>query len=250
MRRYLIVANRTLGGQQLLDHVRSAASAGPASFHVLVPVYGDDPRGHEAAVAAARERLDAELARLRGVGAEVDGEIGDADPFAATQQLLQRTGFDEILVCTLPPGLSQWLGLDLVRRLERQTATPLTHIVTPAGMPARITGRAVRVSIYVGESDRHGHRPLYSEIVRRARELGLAGATVLRGVEGFGASSVIHTARLLTMSEDLPMVVVLIDAPDRIEAFLPHLDDLITEGLVVREDVDIVKYAGRLPPED
>ena len=99
----------------------------------------------------------------------------------------------------------------------------------------------------MGESDRHGHTPLHTEIVQRARAAGLAGATVLRGVEGFGASSVIHTSRLLTMSEDMPMVVVIIDTPDRIDGFLPLLDDLITEGLVVREPVDIIKYEGRQP---
>jgi hypothetical protein len=121
-------------------------------------------------------------------------------------------------------------------------------VFAPSGWPERIPYRAQRLTIYVGESDRTGRGPLYSEIVRRARAAGLAGATVLRGVEGFGASSVIHTARLLTMSEDLPMVVVIIDTPDHIEAFLPELDGLLTEGLVVRESVDVVKYAGRHEP--
>lgn len=109
----------------------------------------------------------------------------------------------------------------------------------------KIEGRGARLTIYVGESDQHRHRPLYHEIVQRARERGMAGATVVRGVEGFGASSRLHTARLLSLSEDLPLVVVLVDTDERIDAFLPELDDLIGEGLVVRERVDIVKYVGR-----
>lgn len=245
MRRYLVVANRTLGGQQLLDHVRAALAAGPSQFHVLVPVHEDEGDGHEAAVAAARSRLEAELERLRGVGADADGEVADTEPFAAVQQLLARRDVDEVILCTLPPGLSRWLGTDLVRRLQRLSDLPVTHIVAPAGLPSRITSTAVRLTIYLGESDRSGGGPLSSEIVRRARAAGLAGATVLRGIEGFGASSVIHTTRLLTMSEDLPVVVVLIDSPERMAGFLPHLDDLITEGLVVREEVEVVKYAGR-----
>lgn len=121
----------------------------------------------------------------------------------------------------------------------------MTHVTAPAGWSEHIHATAVRLSVYIGETDRYQHQPLYSEIVRRARAAGLAGATVLRGLEGFGASSVIHTARLLTMSEDLPMVVVIIDACERIERFLPELDELITEGLVVREDVEVIKYVGR-----
>jgi PII-like signaling protein len=109
----------------------------------------------------------------------------------------------------------------------------------------KIEGHALRLTIYIGESDQYEHRPLYDEIVQRARRAGLAGATVLRGIEGFGASSVLRTTRLLSLSEDLPIVIVLVDRPDRIEAFLPELDELICEGLVVREEVEIIAYRGR-----
>ena len=109
----------------------------------------------------------------------------------------------------------------------------------------KLEGPGERLTIFVGESDQHGHKPLYAEIVERAHQAGLAGATVVRGFEGFGASSHIHTARILRMSEDLPVVVMIVDQVDRIDAFLPTLDELITEGLVVREDVEIVKYVGR-----
>jgi PII-like signaling protein len=109
----------------------------------------------------------------------------------------------------------------------------------------KLEGSAERLTIFIGESDQYGHKPLYVEIVERAHQAGLAGATVVRGFEGFGASSHIHTARILRMSDDLPVVVIIVDQVDRIDAFLPTLDELITEGLVVREDVEIVKYVGR-----
>src|SRR6266481_9478574 len=86
--------------------------------------------------------------------------------------------------------------------------------------------------VFVGESDRQGHRPLYESIVLQAREAGLAGATVLRGVMGFGKHSILHTAKILRLSEDMPMVVEIVDSLEKIEAFLPMLDETITDGLV------------------
>ncbi|MFC4533414.1 DUF190 domain-containing protein [Sphaerisporangium dianthi] len=106
----------------------------------------------------------------------------------------------------------------------------------------KIEGPAVRLSIFVGESDQWRHRPLYHEIVRRAREAGLAGASVVRGIEGFGAASRIHTSRILSLSEDLPVVIVIVDAEEPIRAFLPQLDELVTEGLVVLDPVEVIRY--------
>ncbi|MBS9533437.1 DUF190 domain-containing protein [Mycobacterium sp. M1] len=108
-----------------------------------------------------------------------------------------------------------------------------------------LTGPALRLTVYVGESDTWHRKPLYTEIVHRAQRAGLAGASVFRGVEGYGASSTIHTTRLLSMSEDLPVSVVVIDSPDRIRAFLPQLDELITEGLITLDEVEVVRYTGR-----
>ena len=98
--------------------------------------------------------------------------------------------------------------------------------------------------IFVGESDRHGHRPLYEDIVLKAREAGLAGATVLRGVMGFGKHSFIHTTKILRLSEDLPMVVEVVDSREKIDGFLPVLDGLIKDGLVTLEPVNVIHYRG------
>ena len=106
-------------------------------------------------------------------------------------------------------------------------------------------GPATRLTVYIGEDDHWHHKPLYHEIVRRARDAGLAGASVLRGVEGYGASSLIHTTRILSLSEDLPVVIVIVDAEEQLRAFLPQLDELIGEGLVTLDQVEVVRYVGR-----
>ncbi|HEY8186929.1 MAG TPA: DUF190 domain-containing protein [Pyrinomonadaceae bacterium] len=96
--------------------------------------------------------------------------------------------------------------------------------------------------IFIGESDRHGHQPLYESIVLQAREAGLAGATVLRGVMGFGKHSILHTAKILRLSEDLPMIIEIVDSLEKIEKFLPVLDELIKDGLVTIEKVRVIHY--------
>jgi PII-like signaling protein len=111
----------------------------------------------------------------------------------------------------------------------------------------RLEGTQQRLTIYIGESDRRGHTPLATEIVQRAHAAGLAGASVFRGVEGYGASNHIHTTRILSLSNDLPMAIVIVDRPEAIAAFLPQLDELITEGLVILDDVEVITYVGRTP---
>jgi PII-like signaling protein len=96
--------------------------------------------------------------------------------------------------------------------------------------------------IFVGESDRWHHQPLYEAIVLKARELGLAGATVLRGPMGFGANSRLHTAKILRLSMDLPMVIEIVDTDEKIKQLLPHLEEMVLEGLVTLEDVQVLKY--------
>ena len=96
--------------------------------------------------------------------------------------------------------------------------------------------------IFIGESDKIGHRPLYEVIVLKAREAGLAGATVLRGVMGYGKNSILHTTKILRLSEDLPMVIEIVDSLEKVEAFLPELDAMITDGLVTLEKVKVLRY--------
>jgi len=96
--------------------------------------------------------------------------------------------------------------------------------------------------VFIGESDKAGHRPLYEEIVLKAREAGLAGATVLRGVMGFGKNSILHTAKILRLSEDLPMVVEIVDSLEKVEAFVPTLDAMIKDGLVTIEKIRVIHY--------
>jgi PII-like signaling protein len=109
----------------------------------------------------------------------------------------------------------------------------------------RLSGPARRLTIFIGEDDRWRHKPLYTEIVHRAHKAGLAGASVFRGLEGYGASSRIHTSRILSLSQDLPLAIVIIDTGERIDEFLPQLDELVSEGLVILDDVEVIRYVGR-----
>lgn len=153
MQTYLMIANRTLGGAELLDVIRDRLTRGPASFWVLVPAtpsvhlvndfnalscaFPVDPElvsgaaDPDAAARAAREaqtRLEAELHRLRTLGASADGAVGDPDPLTAIDKVLAERDFDEIILSTLPPGLSRWLSLDLPHRLRRRTSIPITVV--------------------------------------------------------------------------------------------------------------------------
>lgn len=109
----------------------------------------------------------------------------------------------------------------------------------------QLSGSALRLTVFIGESDTWHHKPLFSEIVHRARRAGLAGATVFRGVEGYGASSAIHTTRLLSLSEDLPVSVIIVDTAEPIRNFLPELDELVTGGLILLDEVEVVRHVGR-----
>jgi PII-like signaling protein len=108
-----------------------------------------------------------------------------------------------------------------------------------------LQGPAQRLTIIVGETDTIGHRPVFTEIVHRAHEAGLIGASVFRGVEGFGSSGRVHTTRLLDLAEDLPVSVIIVDTAEKIAAFLPQLEDIVSDGLVLVEDVQVVHHAGQ-----
>ncbi|MFF9773558.1 DUF190 domain-containing protein [Streptomyces sp. NPDC013978] len=104
----------------------------------------------------------------------------------------------------------------------------------------RSTGNGLRVTVFTGESDLWRRKPVFSEIVQRARKAGLAGASVFRGMEGFGASSLIHTSRFLSLSDDLPVMVVIVDDESRIRAFLPELSEVVGDGLVLLDEVMVM----------
>ena len=106
----------------------------------------------------------------------------------------------------------------------------------------QIPKQAVLLRIFIGESDRAGGSPLYEAIVLKAREQHLAGATVLRGPMGFGASSRLHTTKILRLSEDLPLVIEIVDSEEKINAFLPALDAMMTSGLITLEKVQVLQY--------
>lgn len=106
----------------------------------------------------------------------------------------------------------------------------------------KMEGEGQLLRVFVGESDRWEGKPLYEAIVRRARAESLAGATVLRGLEGFGAHSRLHTAKILRLSVDLPIVIEIVDKPERIQQFLPALDEMVSEGMITLEKVHIIAY--------
>jgi len=105
-----------------------------------------------------------------------------------------------------------------------------------------IPENGVLLRIYIGENDRWHGRPLYEAIVLKAREEHLAGATVLRGPMGFGAASRLHTAKILRLSEDLPIVIEIVDAREKIDAFLPCIEEMVQEGLVILDEVRVIRY--------
>ena len=151
MQRYLVVANQTLGGQELLDAIRERMDRGPAEFWVLAPatpttqlvtdfgaLSGAFPLDtsmmptaadvREEGIALARANLDTELSRLREIGATVDGAVGDPNPMVAIEKAVAEQQFDEIILSTLPAGISRWLALDLPSRIQRKIDVPLTVI--------------------------------------------------------------------------------------------------------------------------
>jgi PII-like signaling protein len=110
-----------------------------------------------------------------------------------------------------------------------------------------IEGQALLARIYIGDADRHGSKPTYQAIVEMLRERGIAGATVLRGIEGFGANAHLHTTRLLRLSEDLPILIEVVEEEARLRAVLPELDAMVGDGLITLEKVEVLAYRGSGP---
>lgn len=108
----------------------------------------------------------------------------------------------------------------------------------------RIEGEGKLLRIFIGESDRWHGKPLYEAIVEHVRKEGLAGATVIRGIEGFGADSHLHTSRILRLSEDLPVVIEIVDTAENVDRVLPSLDEMVAEGMLTVEKVHVIAYRG------
>jgi hypothetical protein len=133
MRSYFVIGNQTLDSPELAEAIRERQALGPATFHLVVPA---TPVGHgltwdeDEARAVAEERLNAALARLRGSGADVSGEIGSRDPVEAAEDVVRRRRVDEIILSTLPPGISRWLGQDVPSRLKGAVTVPVSVVTT------------------------------------------------------------------------------------------------------------------------
>lgn len=156
VQRYLVVANQTLGGTELLDAIRDRMARGPAEFWVLVPATPSTPLvndlsalsgafpisgdllaaanddARDEGIAMAQSNLDTELRRLREIGATAEGVVGDPNPLTAIEDAMKQRDFDEIILSTLPPGISRWLALDLPHRLRRRIDVPLTVVTAPS----------------------------------------------------------------------------------------------------------------------
>ncbi|MDI3548612.1 MAG: uncharacterized protein PWR10_2264 [Halanaerobiales bacterium] len=105
-----------------------------------------------------------------------------------------------------------------------------------------IMGKGKILKIYIGETDKWGHEPLYHALIKKFKKAGLAGATVVRGIEGFGLNSRIKSAHILQLSEDLPLIIEVVDKAEKIETILPEVKEMVKEGLITIEDVDVITY--------
>jgi len=114
----------------------------------------------------------------------------------------------------------------------------------------RIEGPALLARIYIGESDRWEGQPLHEAIVEKLRSSGVAGATVLRGIEGYGRAARVHTAHILRLSEDLPILIEVVDREDRLRAIMPEIDAMVDGGLITLEHVEVIAYRSPEPTED
>lgn len=111
----------------------------------------------------------------------------------------------------------------------------------------KIASKAKRLRVYIGESDQWKRRSLYQVIVEKAKELDMAGATVFRGLMGYGANSRIHTAKILDLSSDLPILVEIIDSEEYINKLMPYLDEMLEEGMITIDDIEVIKYGSKPP---
>ncbi len=243
------------------------------------------PPAAETLVERARREGLAGATVLKGIlGLDVDGQLLESRSWALVEQLPVIVEFvDE------PAAIGRFLAVvsevvcDGLATLERghvlvyrhnegearrapmrlevpDRIPPLSTLPSPEEFPImKLSEEGQLLRVFIGESDTWAGEPLYRAIVLKARELGLAGATVLRGPMGFGANSRVHTSKLLELSTDLPVVIEIVDRADRIQTLLPFLDEVVAEGLITIETVRVLRYrhsagatgtASPLPPTE
>ena len=229
---------------------------------VLMRIYLDSadraPRtpSYELIVKRARQQHMAGATVLRGIlGLRIDGDVLQPSAWKIVEHVPviveivdEPVKIETFLQSVLDEldlrGLVTTERVDIVlRRPGYEAAADSLNV--GGSMATQSTGPGELLRIMIGESDTEDGKPLYETIVRKARELGLAGATVLRGIEGFGAQSVIHKAGLLDLSTDLPIVIEIVDSAEKVRALLPYLESVVKDGLITSELVTIVVYRGR-----
>lgn len=226
------------------------------------------PPAAEALVQRARQGGLAGATILRGIlGLDITGRLLESNAWSLVDHVpiiveivdapLAIGSFLAVVEQTIPEGMATLERAHVIRyrhsgasaqpaagRLEvPEPIAPLSTLPSPEEFPImRLSESGQLVRVFVGESDTWQGQPLYRAIVHKARELGLAGATVLKGPMGFGASSLLHTTKLLALSTDLPIVVEIVDNAEKLQSLLPFLDEAVTEGLITIEEVRILKY--------
>lgn len=229
----------------------------------------------EVLVHAARRHGMAGATLLRGIfGLDLRGQVLQSRPWALVEHVPVIVecvdtapaigAFLSVVARLVPVGMATLERAHVLVYRERgmqaeRTPSPLqvpARVPAAVGLPAqedcpmmRVSEEGVLLRIFIGEADVWEGLPLYRALVLKARDLGMTGATVLRGGMGFGAHSRVHTNRLLELSTDLPIVVEIVESPDKVAAFLPELDRMVAEGLVTLEHVRVLRYR-RDPEED
>jgi uncharacterized protein len=208
-----------LAGATVLQGILGAGSQGvlkPSAWSVV---------GHAPVILEIVDAPDRILSFVEGPMDQL--MVGGMATLERAHVMMYRQGGDDP-----PPRLGLGAALRPLSTLPR--LQPRGHM--------KVNEDGILLRVFIGESDRFEHKPLYEAIVQKVRELGLAGATVLRGVEGFGANSVVHRAALLEMSSDLPVVVEIVDREEKIRLLLPHLETMVAEGMITMEYVVILMY--------
>jgi PII-like signaling protein len=224
----------------------------------------------EALIQEARSQRLAGAVLLRGIcGLDVTGKLLDSSSWSLAEHVpvivefidrAERIGaFLPVLERLIPEGLATLERAHVLLYRRQSAIEPVPQVAMSRDLPApiiplstlptaeefpimKLSEKGQLLRVFIGESDVRDGMPLYRAIVLKARELGLAGATVLRGPMGFGANSNLHTSKILELSTDLPIIIEMVDSPEKIQTLLPFLDEAVLEGLITMEEVRVLRY--------